>query len=78
ADGWVRLRAVVAGVDPGERCRLVVTDVRGRRHVAGGWVASRGGGDTALAGAVLVDVDDVAAIGVVTEDGRTLVAGATR
>ncbi|XVS62714.1 hypothetical protein ACQPYE_31275 [Actinosynnema sp. CA-299493] len=74
ADGWVRLRAVVHGVDPGERCRLVVTDVRGRRHVAGGWVASRHG-DTALAGAAVVDPDDLAAIGVVTEDGRVLVTG---
>ncbi|MCE6994645.1 hypothetical protein LZG04_07465 [Saccharothrix sp. S26] len=73
ADGWVRLRVVVDGVDAGERCRLVVTDGRGERHVAGGWVASRFGG-TALAGAVVVDPDELAAVSVVTEDGRVLVA----
>ncbi len=72
ADGWVRLRAVVDGVDAGERCRLVVTDRSGRRHVAGGWVASRLG-DTALAGAALVDPAELVAVGVVTEDGRVLV-----
>ncbi|ROP41244.1 hypothetical protein [Saccharothrix texasensis] len=72
ADGWVRLRAVVDGVAAGERCRLVVTDVRGRRYTAGGWVASRLG-DTALAGAAVVDPDDLATVDVVTEDGRVLV-----
>ncbi|MEV8443680.1 hypothetical protein AB0425_40450 [Actinosynnema sp. NPDC051121] len=72
ADGWVRLRAVVDGVGAGERCRLVVTDGRGRRYAAGGWVASRLG-DNALAGAVVVAPDEVAAISVVTEDGRVLI-----
>jgi hypothetical protein len=74
-DGWVRLRAVVDGVAAGERCRLVVTDDRGRRYVAGGWVASRLG-DNAVAGAVVVDPDELAAIGVVAEDGRVLVTWA--
>ncbi|GAB3008460.1 hypothetical protein [Saccharothrix stipae] len=93
ADGWVRLRAVVDGVDAGERCQLVVTDVRGRRYVAGGWVAARptdarpdgsrpvdpGPGDTALAGAAMVDPDELATVAVVTVDGRVLVTGsATR
>lgn len=79
ADGWVRLSAVVDGVAAGERCRLVVTDVRGRTHVAGGWVAARPPESTTLTGAALVDPDEVAAVGVVTEDGRVLVAGsATR
>jgi hypothetical protein len=82
ADGWLRLRAVVDGVDAGEKCRLVVTDRRGRRYVAGGWVASRSGdstqadstqADTALAGAAMVDPDDLATIDVVTVDGRVLV-----
>ncbi|PSL53117.1 hypothetical protein B0I31_110210 [Saccharothrix carnea] len=79
ADGWVRLHAVVDGVEAGERCHLVVTDVRGRRHVAGGWVAARpsgpGPGDTALAGAALVDPDELASVDVVTVDGRVLVTG---
>jgi hypothetical protein len=98
ADGWVRLRAVVDGVKAGERCQLVVTDVRGRRYVAGGWVAApsadarstdarstgsrpvdAGPGDTALAGAAMVDPDELAAVAVVTVDGRVLVTGsATR
>ena len=77
ADGWVRLRAVVDGIAAGERCQLVVTDVRGRRYVAGGWVASRLG-DTALAGAAVVDPDELAAVSVVTEDGRVLVTSGTR
>ncbi|MCC8244156.1 hypothetical protein [Saccharothrix luteola] len=77
ADGWVRLSAVVAGVDAGERCLLVVTDVHGRRHVAGGWVAPRLG-DTALAGAAVVGPDELAAVSVVTEDGRVLVTSTTR
>ncbi|MER5268595.1 hypothetical protein ABTZ99_41540 [Actinosynnema sp. NPDC002837] len=76
ADGWVRLSAVVAGVDAGERCRLVVTDVRGLRYAAGGWIASRRG-DTALAGAAVVDPDELAAVSVVTEDGRVLVTSPT-
>ncbi|WP_367137366.1 hypothetical protein [Saccharothrix sp. HUAS TT1] len=50
-----------------------MTDARGRRHVAGGRVASRLGG-TALAGAVVVDPDEPAAVAVVTVDGRVLVA----
>ncbi|MGW4113309.1 hypothetical protein ACWEFJ_20780 [Actinosynnema sp. NPDC004786] len=79
ADGWVRLSAVVEGVAAGERCRLVVTDAHGRTHPAGGWVAARPPEGTALAGAVLVDPGEVAAVSVVTVDGRVLVAGsATR
>ncbi|MEV0679681.1 hypothetical protein AB0I60_24460 [Actinosynnema sp. NPDC050436] len=70
-DGRLRLRARVAGVDAGERCTLVATDSRGRRAVAGGWVAARRG-DTDLAGAA-VDPDEPAAVGVVTAEGRTLV-----
>ncbi|WP_158852197.1 hypothetical protein [Saccharothrix deserti] len=59
ADGWVRLRAVVDGIDAGEKCQLVVTDLRGRRYVAGGWVASRPGdsrpGDSRLGDSQLGD-----------------------
>ncbi|NUT47673.1 MAG: hypothetical protein HOV94_10255 [Saccharothrix sp.] len=76
ADGWVRLRAAVDGIHPGERCRLVVTDLRGTRHVAGGWVASRSA-DTALSGAVLVVPDEPASVSVVTVDGRVLVSART-
>ncbi|WP_433262946.1 hypothetical protein ACQPZF_30875 [Actinosynnema sp. CS-041913] len=72
ADGWVRLHAAVDGIDPGEKCELVVTDSAGRRYVAGGWVASRRG-DTGLAGAAMVDPAEVATISVVTVDGRVLI-----
>ncbi|CCH33738.1 hypothetical protein ABZ816_21920 [Actinosynnema sp. NPDC047251] len=72
ADGWVRLHAAVDGIDPGERCTLVVTDSHGRRYVAGGWVAARRE-HTDLDGAALVDPADLATISVVTVDGRTLV-----
>ncbi|WP_199444260.1 hypothetical protein [Umezawaea beigongshangensis] len=76
AEGWVRLAATVDGVPDGERCRLVVTTRTGQRHVAGNWVASPEGarGDTALAGAALVDVADLGAVSVVTVDGRVLVS----
>lgn len=77
ADGWVRLRALVDGIDAGERCQLVVTDVRGRRYVAGGWIASRRG-DTTLAGGAVVDPDELAAISVVTVDGRVLIVATPR
>ncbi|MDQ2587771.1 hypothetical protein [Saccharothrix yanglingensis] len=77
ADGWLRLRADLDGIDPGQRCELVVTDTAGRRYLAGGWVASRGE-DTSLAGAVVVDPRDLAAVSVVTTDGRTLVTATAR
>jgi hypothetical protein len=73
ADGWVRLRAQVDGVEAGERCHLVVTDGHGPGHVAGGWVASRAGGH-ALTGSVAIEPGAPAVISVVTEDGRVLVA----
>ncbi|QFZ22263.1 hypothetical protein [Saccharothrix syringae] len=72
ADGWVRLRAVVDGIPPGSRCQLVVTDTRGRRYVAGGWVAP-GREDTTLTGAAVVPPTDLATISVVTTDNRTLI-----
>ncbi|MFI9814667.1 hypothetical protein [Saccharothrix variisporea] len=73
ADGWVRLHATVAGLRPDERCQLVVTDSRGRRFVAGGWVATRGD-DTTLSGAALVASSDIAAISVITPDGQVLIS----
>lgn len=75
ADGWLRLRSVVGGVPPGERCELVVTDAGGGRFVAGGWVAAQGG-ETALAGSAMVAFDDLRTISVVTADGRVLVTAA--
>lgn len=71
AEGWVRLHATVTGLRPDERCHLVVTDSRGRRFLAGGWVATRGD-DTTLSGAALVAPSDVASISVVTPSGQVL------
>ncbi|GGP63505.1 hypothetical protein [Saccharothrix coeruleofusca] len=71
-EGWLRLRSVVDGVPAGERCKLVVTDAGGQSFVAGGWVAAQRG-ETALAGAALVDLDHLRDISVVTADGRVLV-----
>jgi hypothetical protein len=76
AEGWSRLRVSVKGVPPGERCWLVVTDVRGNRFVAGSWIA--GGGEPGRGathdGAALVDQDDLASVSVETLDGRVLVS----
>jgi hypothetical protein len=75
SDGWSRLGTIVDGVRQDEKCRLVVTDKNGRKFVAGGWVESKHGDNvgTALAGAVMVPVEDMRTISVVTMDGRVLV-----
>jgi anti-sigma factor RsiW len=66
------LDVAVAGVSPGENCRLVVIDQDGVRHQAGSWTASYGGratfrGWTAVSRA---EVRDVVLIGT---DGSDLV-----
>jgi RNA polymerase sigma-70 factor (ECF subfamily) len=70
---WIRLEATVKGVPQGERCRLIVVAADGRREIAGGWIVgpvgeSRG---VTLDGSAAVAADDVRAVLVQNEAGRT-------
>lgn len=72
APGWVRIKAAVAGIPAGERCRLEVVAKNGAVVLAGSWVVSeKGAGEgTTLDGSALVAPADVASIRVVTEAGK--------
>ncbi|MCX4960850.1 anti-sigma factor [Streptomyces virginiae] len=78
APKWVRVRAAVTGVPPGERCRLIVVSKNGTRTTAGSWVVGsqeNGEGKGAgLDGSAAVDPADVKAILVENESGRTFVS----
>jgi hypothetical protein len=72
--GWVRLSATVEGIPPGQRCEMIVVGKDGSREVAFGWLT----GDAAtagqpLTGSALVAPENVAAVEVQSEDGRTFV-----
>lgn len=72
APGWVRIKAAVAGIPAGERCRLEVVARNGTVVLAGSWVVSEKGADegTTLDGSALVAPAEVASVRVVTETGR--------
>ena len=72
APGWVRIKAAVAGIPAGERCRLEVVARNGTVVLAGSWVvSSKGAGEgTTLDGSALVAPADVDTIRVVTETGK--------
>ena len=72
AAGWVRLRATVKGIPPGERCELVVVARDGTRAVAGGWLVPQQGwrDGITLDGSALVAPDQVAAVVVQNEAGH--------
>jgi hypothetical protein len=76
AAGWVRVHVAVQGVREGERCKLVVVSKQGQQVEAGSWVVSAKGEreGSGIDGAALVPPKDVAAVEVVTMDGRTLVS----
>ncbi|MET9573768.1 zf-HC2 domain-containing protein [Streptomyces virginiae] len=78
ATKWVRLRAAVTGVPPGERCRLIVVSKDGKRTTAGSWVVgSQENGEAkgaGLDGSAAVDRADVKAVVVENEAGRTFVS----
>ncbi|WP_199431714.1 anti-sigma factor family protein [Qaidamihabitans albus] len=76
AAGWVRLHASVAGIEAGQRCRLVVVAADGTRTDAGSWLVSGDGAQegTELDGAAVVAPADVVAVEVRNFAGRRLVA----
>jgi anti-sigma factor RsiW len=76
AAGWVRVSATVTGIPAGQKCRLVVVGAGGDRQVAGSWLVSPKGEQdgTTLAGSALVDPANVAAVGVLDQDGRQFVS----
>ena len=72
AAGWVRLRVTVAGIPPGERCRLVVVAADGSRQVAGSWLVPPTGWHAGLTldGSAIVAPGPVAAVVVENEAGH--------
>ncbi|MDR7274918.1 zf-HC2 domain-containing protein [Catenuloplanes atrovinosus] len=76
AAGWVRINAAVAGIPPGEDCRLIVVSADGDRQIAGGWVVSAAAetAGTTLDGSASIAPADVAAIEVVNTAGRTFIS----
>ena len=72
APGWVRIKAAVAGIPAGERCRLEVVAKDGTQVLAGSWVVSEKGAaeGTTLDGSALVAPADVKSVRVVTESGK--------
>lgn len=78
AAGWVRVNASAAGIQAGEKCRLVVVSRTGERQAAASWLVSANGekSGTNLDGSALVAPEDVVAVEIETFDGRRLVATA--
>jgi hypothetical protein len=66
------LDVTVAGVAPGEECRLVVLDRDGRQHQAGSWTASYRG-DAAFRGWTSVHRQDVTGVVLLGTQGQQLV-----
>jgi hypothetical protein len=69
AAGWVRVNAAVTGIPAGQRCLVVVTDKRGQREIAGGWLVSPEGAKSGsvMEGSALVAPADLASISVQSE-----------
>jgi anti-sigma factor RsiW len=73
AAGWVRVRATVGGVAPGEQCRLFVLGPDGVRQPAASWLTSESGTATVDGSALMAPVD-VIAVQAETYAGRILVS----
>jgi hypothetical protein len=79
AAGWVRVKAQVADIPGGERCRLVVVSQDGELQTAGSWVVSPAGSKaetkgTILDGSAAVDPGQVKSVLVVNEEGKEYVS----
>jgi hypothetical protein len=75
AKGWVRLAATVRGIPPGERCSLIVVAKDGSEHVAGSWLVGVPGPapGAPLQGSTIIEPDDVAAVTVRNDAGRSFI-----
>lgn len=71
-DDGSALAVTVAGMRPGEECRMVAVDTDGARHEAGTWPASAAG-DGSWRGWTDVDRTDLAEVVLVGDGGRELV-----
>ncbi|HEX5117233.1 MAG TPA: zf-HC2 domain-containing protein [Pseudonocardiaceae bacterium] len=76
ADGWVRVSAWVAGMGPGQKCRLVVRSTSGQTEVAGTWLTSRQTETEGMTldGAALVSANQVRSVEVQDFAGHTFVS----
>jgi predicted anti-sigma-YlaC factor YlaD len=76
ATGWVRVTATVAGVPAGEQCLLQVVGKDGTPVLAGSWLVSQANAanGTTLNGSALIDPARVAAVRVVSTDGKQYVS----
>jgi anti-sigma factor RsiW len=73
--GYVRLSASINGIPAGERCRMVVVAKDGTREVAFSWLTGDAPpGGAPLTGSALVAPEDVSAVAVENEDGKTFVS----
>jgi anti-sigma factor RsiW len=73
--GYVRVSASVNGIPPGERCRLMVVAKDGTREQAFSWMTGDAPpGGAPLTGSALVAPEDVSAVDVETEGGKTFVS----
>ncbi|WP_328686096.1 anti-sigma factor [Streptomyces sp. NBC_01261] len=78
AAGWVRVNAEVSGLQPGEKCRLIVLSKSGERETAGSWVVGEPqqgakGEGMRLAGFAAVPMDQVKSVSVESEQGKRYV-----
>jgi len=77
AAGWVRVTANVFGIPAGQQCELIVVAKDGTQRVAGSWLvsdAAAAGKGTALNGAALVPLDQVASVKVQNLAGQPFVS----
>lgn len=77
--GWVQLTARVSGVQPGQKCRLVVQARDGTQEIAMSWTAPENEPPSGVQvkGAAAVGATDIASVRVVTPTGAELVGAAT-
>jgi hypothetical protein len=74
-NGYVRLSASINGIPAGERCRMMVVAKDGTREQAFSWVTGEAPpGGAPLTGSALMAPEDVAAVEVENEDGKTFVS----
>jgi anti-sigma factor RsiW len=77
--GWVQLTARVSGVQPGQKCRVVVQSRDGTQEIAMSWTAPQNEPPSGVQvkGAAAVGASDITSVHVVTPAGAELVAAST-